>query len=265
MNRAVELAHRDGILTAASLMVSGPAAADAIERAHRLPALRVGLHLVLVDGRPTLPPERIPDLVDSRGWLRKDMAKLGADIFLRSSVRAQVATEIEAQFEVFAATGLALDHVNAHHHFHLHPSVAAQLIAIGRRHGMRALRVPREPSTMLDKASARRKRRDDWITRPWLALLARRTRDAALMMPDRVIGIAWSGAMTEERVASVVRNLPDGITEVYAHPATSDAFEGATAGSRHRDELAALTSPAIASLVAAAHVRRGGFVDFAPA
>ena len=49
VNEAVEQAHREGILTAASLMVSAPAAADAVARAKRLPSLRVGLHLVLVE------------------------------------------------------------------------------------------------------------------------------------------------------------------------------------------------------------------------
>ncbi|HWI86985.1 MAG TPA: ChbG/HpnK family deacetylase, partial [Sphingomonas sp.] len=57
VNGAVEQAHRDGILTAASLMVSGAAAADAVTRARRLPKLGVGLHVVLVDGRPILPPD----------------------------------------------------------------------------------------------------------------------------------------------------------------------------------------------------------------
>jgi predicted glycoside hydrolase/deacetylase ChbG (UPF0249 family) len=60
VNEAVERAHVDGILTAASLMVAGEGAADAVERAKRLPNLGVGLHVVLVDGQPMLPPEQIP-------------------------------------------------------------------------------------------------------------------------------------------------------------------------------------------------------------
>jgi len=59
VNDAVEVAHRGGVLTAASLMVSAPAAADAVERARRMPSLRVGLHLVLVDGRPVLPASAV--------------------------------------------------------------------------------------------------------------------------------------------------------------------------------------------------------------
>jgi hypothetical protein len=107
----VELAHQQGILTAASLMIAAAAAADAITRARRLPSLRIGLHLVLVDGTPLLPPERLPDLVDATGRLRGDLARLGLDICARSSVRGQLRAEIEAQFCAYRATGLALDHV----------------------------------------------------------------------------------------------------------------------------------------------------------
>ena len=75
VNEAVEIAHRDGILTAASLMVAGAAAADAVVRARRLPMLGVGLHVVLVDGEPVLPPEQIPALVGPDGRFRTDMLR----------------------------------------------------------------------------------------------------------------------------------------------------------------------------------------------
>ena len=98
VNEAVEIAHTNGILTAASLMVGAPAVDDAVARARRLPALRVGLHLVLVDGRPMLPAESIPDLVDANGHFRKSMVRTGMDIFFRAKVRKQLAAEIAAQF-----------------------------------------------------------------------------------------------------------------------------------------------------------------------
>src|SRR4029079_18391506 len=114
-----------------------------------MPRLRVGLHLVLVEGRPVLPPQRVPDLVDATGRFRSDMIHLAFDIFARPAARRQVAAEIEAQFEAYRSTGLALDHVNAHKHFHLHPTIAAVVIAIGARYGLRGLRVPIEPAGVL--------------------------------------------------------------------------------------------------------------------
>ena len=97
VNEAVEQAHRDGILTAASLMVSAPDAADAVERARRVPSLRVGLHLVLVEAWPTLPAAQLPDLTDAQGLMRRDMERLGLDLALKASARRQLAAEIRAQ------------------------------------------------------------------------------------------------------------------------------------------------------------------------
>ena len=130
VNEAIERAHREGILTTASLMVSAPAAADAVKRAKAMGSLRVGLHLVLVEGRPTLPSSEIWALVDSGGYFRNDMARAGAAMFFLPHVRRQLAAEIEAQFKAFAATGLELDHVNSHKHFHLHPTIAALVVRI---------------------------------------------------------------------------------------------------------------------------------------
>jgi hopanoid biosynthesis associated protein HpnK len=242
-------------------MVGGAAFDDAVARARRLPSLRVGLHLVLVDGRPLLPADRIPDLVDGQGRLRTDMFRMGRDIFLRPGIRRQLAAEIEAQFAAYQATGLSLDHVNAHHHFHLHPTVAGQILAIGLRYGMRALRVPREPAKLLNRIETSGKRRRDWLTAPWIAHLKRRVRRRTLRTADQVFGLAWSGAMTESRVAGILRHLPEGVTEIYSHPAISSAFVGSTSGYRYADELAALVAPGVVALARATGARLGGFSD----
>src|SRR5580658_5235993 len=149
VNEAVELAHREGALTSASLMVAGPAAADAVRRARVLPELRVGLHLVVIEGHAVLPASQIPDLVDAGGEFPSDQLRLGIDYFFRPHVRRQLAAEIRAQFAAFAATGLTLDHANAHKHMHLHPTVGRLLIDIGRDFGLPAIRIPAEPPATL--------------------------------------------------------------------------------------------------------------------
>jgi hopanoid biosynthesis associated protein HpnK len=265
VNEAVETAHRNGILTAASLMVGASAAADAVTRARRLPSLRVGLHLVLVDGRPLLPPESLPNIVDAKGHFRNDMVGTAIDIFLRPAVRRQVAAEITAQFEAFRRTGLALDHVNAHKHFHLHPTLAAEILEIGRRFGIKAIRVPVEPARILARVEPKISNALVLLTRPWAALLKAQARRNGVAFPDNVFGLAWSGAMIESRMAGLLRHLPDGMTEIYAHPATSGAFEGAVSNYRYADELAALTAPSVLAAARASGARLGGFTDFAPA
>ena len=133
VNEAVETAHTEGVLTAASLMVGGGALADAVSRARRLPRLRTGLHVVLVEGGPVLPSSELPDLVGRDGLFRRDMVACAVDIFFRPAARRQLLVEVAAQFEAYAATGLALDHVNTHKHFHLHPTIVGAILRVGRR------------------------------------------------------------------------------------------------------------------------------------
>ncbi len=254
VNEAVELGHREGVLNAASLMVGAPAAADAVERARRMPGLRVGLHLVLADGPAILPHSRIPALVGADGRFGDAMARDGCRFFFLPWVRRQLADEVRAQFEAYAATGLPLDHVNAHKHFHLHPTVLSLILRYGRVHGLRAVRLPLE-----DGAPA--------LLRPWLRLLARRLQRAGIGHNDRVVGIRCSGAMDEGAVLDALSQLGGGLTEIYLHPATlsGGAIAPSMHGYRHTDELAALLSPRVRAAVTALGVRSGGFTDFAPA
>ncbi len=252
VNEAVERASRNGILTCASLMVGAPAAADAVARARRLPGLRVGLHLVLVDGRPVLPAAAIPALVDTTGGFRRGMVTAGFRFFFSPAVRRQLAAEIRAQFEAFRATGLVLDHVNAHKHMHLHPTVAQLLITIGRDYGLRAVRVPAEPVTALRRAGpGPGSLAAAALNAPWAALLRRRVAAAGLRANDHLLGVAWSGAMTEARLLALLEALPEGVCEIYGHPAArrTAALRQAMPEYRQEEELAALLSPAVQSAI----------------
>ena len=186
------------------------------------------------------PLSEIPDLLDSDGRLRTDLARYGAEIFFKPAVKRQVEREMRAQFEAYRETGLPLDHVNAHKHYHLHPTIAGLLLRIGPEYGMRALRVPVEPAEILGRVEPIRRGSEARLATPYARLLRGRARRAGLTVADQVLGLAWSGAMTRERVAGLIRNLPPGRTEIYAHPATDGGFDGAALGYCYAAELAAL-------------------------
>lgn len=266
VNDAVEQAARAGTLTAASLMVAAPAAADAVRRARALPQLNVGLHLTLADGRAQLPPHEIPRLVDAHGRFGDRLAFDGLRYFALPGARRQLEAEIRAQFAAFAATGLKLDHVNAHKHLHLHPTVLALVLEIGAEYGLAAVRVPAEPLWY-----ARRVSTGAWLgalgLAPWLALMKRRLASARVAHNDQVFGIAHSGAMDEARLLEILARLPPGATEIYLHPATrsGEAIAPSMRGYRHADELAALLSTRVRDAVATTRARRGGFRDLTAA
>jgi chitin disaccharide deacetylase len=263
VNEAVERASREGILTAASLMVSAPAAADAVRRARRLPNLRVGLHIVLADGLSSLPPEQIPSIADAHGRMGEDMFFRGVRYFASASARKQLEAEIRAQFTAFARTGLLLDHVNAHKHFHLHPTILGILIHVAREFGARAMRVPNEPFWFAARSGHWVAAGGARLLAPWLMLMRHRLRAAGIFHNDSVFGIANSGSMDEEQLLVILARLPRGVTEIYLHPATASGVAVAPSMReyRHADELAALVSPRVREAMATLNIRRGGYSD----
>jgi chitin disaccharide deacetylase len=251
------------LLTAASLMVGGTAAAAAVELARRLPRLAVGLHLTLVDGRPILPADAVPDLVDPRGRFRANMARAGAAMFFLPRARRQMLAEVRAQFEAFRATGLTLDHINAHKHFHLHPSILSAILAVTAEFGVKDVRVPLEPRAILARIDGARPGAAAAAMNRCARFQRARLKRAGIATPDQVFGLAWSGAVTHSRLAGLIANLPEGVTEIYTHPAISSRFAGAAPGYRYEDELAALTSSELRGQIAAAGIACGGFADAA--
>ena len=243
------------MLSHASLMVAGAAAADAVARARRLPRLGVGLHLVVIEGPAALAADRIPYLVDQHGWFPSDQLRLGLRYAAHPIVRRQLDAEIAAQFAAFAATGLPLSHADAHKHMHLHPTVAAMMLRHGRAHGLRRIRVPFEPPAVM----ARLRQRPGpagYAMAAWTRALRRQSH--GLETPDAVFGLAWSGHMTEERVRRILDVAPGGDVELYFHPAAGrdPLLDRLMPGYEHEAELAALLSPAVRARVSAGSARR---------
>jgi hopanoid biosynthesis associated protein HpnK len=224
VNRAVEEGHANGILTAASLMVTEGAVEDALERARRLPGLGVGLHVTLVDGIPALAVSEIPDLVNDQGLFTLDLVRLGTRIFLSKATQRQVRDEMRAQFELFKATGLPLAHVDFHHHYHQHPTVFDLVLDLAVEYGAPGIRIPWEPPLLSWRA-----RGDRLGTRLFNGIfhwrrnraMAAKAKARGLVVNERAFGINDSGQMDAAKVNSFLDVLPDGLSEIYSHPATA--------------------------------------------
>ncbi len=251
VNEAVEIAWRDGILTATSLMVGAPAADDAVRRAKSMDGLGIGLHVVVVRGRSILPHHEIQPIVDREGRFDRNLVRAGIRYFFSPRARRALRAEIRAQFEAFAATGLTLDHANAHNHMHLHPTVLSMMIDIGQEYGLRAVRLPCEAGSVL--------------LRPWLWLMKRKLRQAGIRHNDRLIGIAETGRMDRQTMIDALDSLADGTTEIMTHPATRPwKTREAEAGTyRYDDEFAALIDPAVRTATEASGAERCAFAGIA--
>ena len=242
VNEAVIRAHRDGILTTASLMVNEPGFDEAVRLARENPRLGVGLHLTLLMGHAALAPEKIPGLVNQRGEFSNSPVGVGLRYFFNRGLQESLRAEIHAQFEKFQGTGLPLDHVNGHLHLHLHPVIFNILMADAGPLGIRHLRLTRDCL-----ARSRRMSSGRWFYRISHAaiyellsgrarkiLAAKRIRHAQI-----TFGLLQDSRVDEEYILKLLTDLPPGDSELYSHP-SMDKF---------KHEFAALVSPRVRELV----------------
>ena len=242
INQAVIRAHCEGILTTASLMVNEPGLAEAVALAKENPRLGVGLHLTLSHGHAALPPESIPGLANAHGELDGRPVAAGCRYFFKKSLREPLRREIHAQFEKFRATGLPLDHVNGHLHFHLHPVVLQILLDDWRELGLRRMRLTRDPFWLNARLAD-----GQWLYRGSHALiyyfLSGRAAGAlerrGIVHTDRVFGLLQNARVDEAYVAGLLAQLPSGDSELYSHPSL-DEF---------KHEFDALISPRVKAAV----------------
>ncbi len=245
VNAAVVQAHREGVLTSASLEVTGAAVDEAVALAREMPQLAVGLHLVVVQGRAALPPKEIPHLVDRSGNFPADPLLVGLRYGCSQAARNELAREVTAQFERFAATGLPLSHVDGHLHMHLHPALVGLVLPLARQYGARGIRLPRDElrfALSYDRrgigAKLSRVLSLRLLSRRALALL----RGSGLAVAERVYGLLQSGQMEERYALRLLQHLRVRTAELYFHPTTSQ--ERIPLGPNPGD-LATLLSPVL--------------------
>lgn len=254
VNRAVVRAHREGILTATSLMVTAPAADEAVALARETPTLDVGLHLVLVQGRPASRDAHLTGLARPGGGFRESAIPAALAYFFTPRLRRAVRREVRAQLELFRATRLPLAHLDGHLNVHLHPMLQDILAPLVPEFGIPAMRLTREavrPNLRWDRRHAFRKTFEGLTLRLLSAMAERRFRAYGVAFAERSFGLHQTGGCDEPYVAHLLETLPPGTSELYCHPAEAQTAEmrRLMPGYRPADELAALTSPRIRELV----------------
>jgi chitin disaccharide deacetylase len=224
VNRAIIKAHTEGVLTSTSLMVTGIAFEEAVALAKAHPSLGVGLHLVLVCGSAVLPTQKVPHLVDRRGFFSNNPAWAGLRYQFSAAARRELRWEIRAQLERFRQTGLSMTHVDGHLHLHSHPVVLNILIELAAEFDIRVIRLPFEELHLtlnVDRTHRLSKTLGWWIFSQLRRHGERRLRRANIQFAQRVYGLLQSGQMTETYLAKLIPQIQANQIEIYSHPAYS--------------------------------------------
>lgn len=250
VNRAVEQAWKNGLLTCASIMPGAAAFNEAVKIARRHPGLQIGLHLTLVQGRSVLPPVEIPALVDAAGNFTDNPVRGGMRYFLDRGLYCQLKREIEAQIKKVLDAGIQLTHIDGHLNIHLHPTVFRILSELMPKYGITTFRLAQERLSHNLRFDGQRK-----FGKVIESLIFKKLTDHARPELDRmgiryaaeVKGVLNSGRMTEEYILNIIDDLQEGLTEIYFHPGILPDAEISRLmpDYRHQDELAAIMSQTV--------------------
>lgn len=225
VNRAVIAGWQNGLLTGASLMVTGEAFHEAAELALENPGLQVGLHLTLAQGRSVALHGGFPALTHPDGTFPADPVFAGMRMFFLKSLRKQIEAEIVGQIEKFLATGISLTHIDGHLNIHMHPTVFAILCRLMPKYGISSFRLSREELGRELQVSPERKL-GKTVQSFIFARLAQHCLPELKMrrisFADEVIGTLNSGRMSEAYLLKALDKLREGVTEIYLHPGGAD-------------------------------------------
>lgn len=243
VNAAVIQAHTQGILTSASLMISAKSAEEASHLAKTHSTLKVGLHLVLVEGFSVLTKDEIPDLVDAQQRFSNKIFASGFRYFFSEKLKNQIVKECETQIKKFLETGLKMDHLDSHNHLHIHPIILEIIVRLAKKYSIPAIRVPWQSWHLLRPKQTPMA----ILMAPWVARMRQKLRTANILFNDEVFGLFETGSMVEETWLKMIPKINEGITEIYCHPATKTVgvLKETMPSYKHAAELQALLSPAV--------------------
>jgi len=271
VNRGIAEAHRNGIVTSASLLANGEAFAEAVELARDTGRLSVGVHLNLNDGPPVAPRESVPSLVNDSGEFEGGPDGLLLKIATRGLSMREVEIEWGAQISKARDAGIEPTHLDGHKHVHMLPGLFEIALRLAKRYGIGAIRVSHEASSLRAALSTGERRAavvlKQGVQARGLKLLARDARKqaerAGVSTADYFCGIAQTGELTKEGVARLLRSLPEGTTELMCHPGYADDALRKTSTrlqSSRQKEVEILTDKEIRNLVASQGIR---LIDYA--
>ena len=278
VNRGIAEAHRNGIVTSASLLANGAAFREAVELVKSLPNLGIGVHLNLSDGVPLAGPQTMSNLIlndkgEFAGGPERLLLKIGTSTPAMSALaRSDIEHEWTLQIHRVREAGIAPTHLDGHKHVHMLPGLFEIALRLAKQHEISAIRISHEDSRLRAALAAGKGARAGAVLKQGvqargLKLLVRDARKmaerAGIATADYFCGIAQTGELTTGGVERLLRSLPEGTTELMCHPGYSDEALRKTR-TRLRDsrekEVEILTSPEIRNIVASQGIR---LIDYA--
>lgn len=251
VNRAIEEASRAGAITSATLMANSPRFADAVAAAKKLPGLRIGCHIVLIDGDPL--GRNLHSLTNGGSRFKRSLKDFALKAMRKQLAQDEIQREAEAQIRKIQSAGITLTHVDTHKHTHIFPHVLRPILKAAKACGVRAIRNPFEPfrvwasTAVLSKPAL-------WMRAFEVTLLLKFEKafgwivhEEGFSTTDGSLGVIATGSLDQKVLLSTIDAIPQGTWELVCHPGYADS-DLSSAGtrlveSRHVELEALLSKP----------------------
>lgn len=231
VNQGILDTHHFGIVTSTSLMATGEAFEKAIVMSSQAPRLSIGVHLVLTQGIPLSPTSEVQTLVDARGRLFATPGRLFRGLLIHRVSLREVENELRRQVSRVFEMGITPTHLDGHQHVHVLPGISEIAVRLAREFGIPSVRCPAEESPIVRgipyclrgvEINLFRRR---WVGRTvtWFARRFKSRLDqAGLKSPAHFYGLRQTGFLTGQRLEAILRNVPEGVSELMCHPGYTD-------------------------------------------
>lgn len=255
INRGIIVAHRDGILTSASLLANGPAFADAIDSSQQFLQLSVGVHLNISEGRPISPAAQISSIVNEGGELYLKPFQLWVRTLKRQVKLEDIHMECRAQILKLFQAGIGPTHLDGHLHIHLLPQLSRIVIALAHEFRIPNVRCPTEDlkSTLpllwklgSGGSAALERSAISYAVSLSARRLRQKLRIADLVCPETFLGLAHTGFLDAQALSALLELVPNGTTELMCHPGYTSAQVESLGGELTKEretEVLALSAP----------------------
>lgn len=228
INAGIIKGHQEGFITSTSLMPSAPCWQEAVRLAKENPRLGIGVHLTLVGGVPSvLPKEQVSSLLDDDGLFLPDYVAFAKRYYSGAVKKTELEAELRAQFERALSCGVNITHIDSHQHTHVLPGINSLVLKLSNEYNIIRVRIPKEGYLFTGGFQTGVGR---LIGRSGLSfcadMAALRADSLGLRHPQHFYGMLAGGHLNAQLIANILRQLPEGVSEIMTHPGLDSAALG---------------------------------------
>ena len=228
LNAGIIKGHQEGFITSTSLMPSAPCWQEAVRLAKENPRLGIGVHLTLVGGVPSvLPKEQVSSLLDDDGLFLPDYVAFAKRYYSGAVKKAELEAELRAQLERALSCGVNITHIDSHQHTHVLPGINSLVLKLSNEYNIIRVRIPKEGYLFTGGFQTGVGR---LIGRSGLSfcadMAALRADSLGLRHPQHFYGMLAGGHLNAQLIANILRQLPEGVSEIMTHPGLDSAALG---------------------------------------